>query len=376
MKKLILIITIVIPFVCLGQNSGTPGYGITYFGLNTGTSNYSSSYFGESAGQNSTGYSNTFVGSNAGRNNGYTNGGTFIGTNSGYNNTSGAHNVFSGMSSGYNNTSGAYNVFSGAYSGFNNTSGSNNIFTGYQSGYNNKQYGNTYLGYQSGYSNTQTSGGSNVLIGDRSGRNASSLVGSTYIGAFAGYNAGGYNSVILGAYAGYNAGGSYNLFLGAYAGYSESGSNRLYIDNSSTTTPLIYGKFDTDQVGINTNNIPTGYAFAVKGKIITEEVKVKLYASVWPDYVFSKDYNLPSLKIVEEHIKEKGHLKDIPLATDVEQNGILLGDMNAKLLQKIEELTLYTIQQQKELEYQKEKNSSLEHRLIALEKLVNQKTQK
>jgi hypothetical protein len=72
---------------------------------------------------------------------------------------------------------------------------------------------------------------------------------------------------------------------------------------------------------------------------------VQLYAS-WPDYVFDKRYNLPPLSEVEQHIKEKGHLKDIPSAEEVSQNGILLGEMNAKLLQKIEELTLYIIDQE------------------------------
>ena len=90
----------------------------------------------------------------------------------------------------------------------------------------------------------------------------------------------------------------------------------------------------------------------------------------WSDFVFFKDYKLPTLKEVENHIKSKGHLQNIPSAKEVEENGILLGNMNAKLLEKIEELTLYTIKQQKELEAQKDKNTSLEKRLIMLEKLV------
>ncbi|WP_281336231.1 hypothetical protein [Flavobacterium eburneipallidum] len=83
---------------------------------------------------------------------------------------------------------------------------------------------------------------------------------------------------------------------------------------------------------------------AVNGTIHTKEVRVDLVG--WPDYVFKEDYTLPSLREVEKHIKEKGHLKDIPSAEEVAQNGFLLGEMNAKLLQKIEELTLYTIEQE------------------------------
>ena len=76
----------------------------------------------------------------------------------------------------------------------------------------------------------------------------------------------------------------------------------------------------------------------------------------WSDFVFFKDYKLPTLKEVENHIKEKGHLKDIPSAKEVEKNGFFLGEMDAKLLQKIEELTLYTIEQEKKIKaFEKEK---------------------
>ena len=83
---------------------------------------------------------------------------------------------------------------------------------------------------------------------------------------------------------------------------------------------------------------------AVNGKIRAKEIKVE---TNWSDFVFENGYDLPTLEEVEKHIIEKGHLKDIPSAKEVEENGILLGEMNAKLLQKIEELMLYTIDQQK-----------------------------
>jgi hypothetical protein len=63
----------------------------------------------------------------------------------------------------------------------------------------------------------------------------------------------------------------------------------------------------------------------------------------WSDFVFKKDYNLPTLAEVEKHIREKGNLENIPGEKEVLENGISLGEMNAKLLQKIEELTLYSI---------------------------------
>ncbi|WP_298312269.1 hypothetical protein [uncultured Aquimarina sp.] len=89
---------------------------------------------------------------------------------------------------------------------------------------------------------------------------------------------------------------------------------------------------------------------AVNGTIHSKEVKVDLVG--WPDYVFENDYNLPTLQQVENHITEKGHLENIPSTAEVLENGIQLGEMNSKLLQKIEELTLYMIEQHKKTENQ------------------------
>lgn len=98
----------------------------------------------------------------------------------------------------------------------------------------------------------------------------------------------------------------------------------------------------------NTGSITVGGDF---DNMIAESVKVKLQGT-WPDYVFAKNYKLPSLKETEKHIKEKGHLPGIPVATEAKDNGIDLGNMNAKLLQKIEELTLHLIEMKKEIEKQ------------------------
>jgi hypothetical protein len=100
-------------------------------------------------------------------------------------------------------------------------------------------------------------------------------------------------------------------------------------------------------VGIGTTD-PQGYKLAVNGSMIAESVKVKLHAN-WPDHVFSKSYKLPDLKETEKFINENSHLPEIPSAVEVEKDGINLGEMNSKLLQKIEELTLYLIDQNKEI---------------------------
>lgn len=86
----------------------------------------------------------------------------------------------------------------------------------------------------------------------------------------------------------------------------------------------------------------------VRGNIRAKEIKVE--TANWPDYVFAKDYHLPSLQETEKHIKEKGHLPGIPSAKEVEANGVNLGEMNAKLLKKMEELTLYLIEQNGKIE--------------------------
>ena len=118
-------------------------------------------------------------------------------------------------------------------------------------------------------------------------------------------------------------------------------------------------------VGIGTTTTGS-HKLAVEGSIGAREIKVE--ASGWSDFVFEKDYELPTLKEVENHIQEKGHLENIPSAEEVAENGFYLGKMDAKLLQKIEELTLYTIEQEKELETQREENKTIKEQLLALSK--------
>ncbi|MCB0482543.1 MAG: hypothetical protein KDC83_14030, partial [Flavobacteriales bacterium] len=90
------------------------------------------------------------------------------------------------------------------------------------------------------------------------------------------------------------------------------------------------------------------YKLAVNGNIIAELVKVRLRNS-WPDYVFQRDYDLMSLPKLEEYINNNGHLPNVPSSTDVEKEGVDLGEMNRILLQKIEELTLYVIELEKRI---------------------------
>lgn len=109
----------------------------------------------------------------------------------------------------------------------------------------------------------------------------------------------------------------------------------------------------TGYVGINTSN--TGgakadgevFRLAVKGKILAEEIRVR---SGWADFVFSPHYKLPSLQTVDAHIKAYKHLPGMPTAQDIQANGVEVGVSQALLLQKIEELTLYVLQQKRQID--------------------------
>lgn len=111
-------------------------------------------------------------------------------------------------------------------------------------------------------------------------------------------------------------------------------------------------------VGSSDIAIPAGstYKLAVSGGILTEKVRVATNGTAfWADYVFEPTFKLKSLKEVENFIKENKHLPDVPSTSEVTKNGIDLAETQALLLQKIEELTLYVIQQQKEIDKLKKK---------------------
>ncbi|MGD8780280.1 MAG: hypothetical protein PVH88_15100 [Ignavibacteria bacterium] len=97
------------------------------------------------------------------------------------------------------------------------------------------------------------------------------------------------------------------------------------------------------KVIIGTDIIPSDANLAVGGKIIVEEMIVKPQSS-WPDYVFKNDYKLMPLNKLEEYIKKNKHLPDIPGEKDIKENGIELEEIYPKLLEKIEELTLYIVE--------------------------------
>ncbi len=110
----------------------------------------------------------------------------------------------------------------------------------------------------------------------------------------------------------------------------------------------------------------TGYALSVRGKVFSEEVKVAL-ASAWPDYVFAPTYQLRPLDEVGQFIAQHQHLPGLPSAQEVSTDGgIELGKMNTQLLEKVEELTLYLLEQQKNQAQQAQQLAALRQELEAL----------
>jgi len=170
----------------------------------------------------------------------------------------GTENLIVGKLAGDNaNNTIAYSTFLGVASGFTAASGVNNTFIGYRSGFlmNGGNY-NTYTGYQCTYSNV--AGNYNSVFGS----------GGLYS------NTSGSNNTAIGFNAGYSNTGSGNVFIGYRTGYNETGSNKLYIDNSNTTTPLIYGEFDKDYLKFNADSVRvTGDAY-IDGNLTVGELLI------------------------------------------------------------------------------------------------------
>ncbi|MDN5215680.1 hypothetical protein QQ020_26620 [Fulvivirgaceae bacterium BMA12] len=144
--------------------------------------------------------------------------------------------------------------------------------------------------------------------------------------------------------------------LGVNIGYDETnfGANLFGIGRRQTSVD----HWDTFIINTTNGNVGIGtkttssYKLSVNGNIRAKEVKVE---TGWSDFVFEDDYELITLAELEAFIKANKHLPEIPSAEEVAENGVSLGEMDSKLLQKIEELTLYIIDQQKEIEILKEK---------------------
>lgn len=294
------------------------------------------------------------------------------------------NNVFAGMIAVYSTSLGvnsfapafAHNTSIGNSAG-NNSTGNSNTFLGANAGGSCSGNENIGIGLNAG---AGSSGSQNIFIGNDSGSANGAGTNNVYLGNQAGHEMSGSGNVCIGAGSGFYSeeNGSNNIFIGQAAGANEPGSNKLCINNNYTRKDLIWGDFTASQlkfhakVGMGGNgstafgNFPTtaggadvsGYGLFVKGGILAEEVRVSL-KSTWADYVFLKDYKLPTLDEVEAQIKEKGHLYNVPSAKEIKENGIELGEMSKIQQEKIEELTLYLIEQNKVNQAQNKEISEL-----------------
>lgn len=125
-----------------------------------------------------------------------------------------------------------------------------------------------------------------------------------------------------------------------------SSTGSLYVYRNSNYPMILHSNGDFSMGGPSK---AFGYRLSVYGKVIATEYTT-LPIGDWPDYVFEKNYNLKPLKEVKEFIERNKHLPNIPAATQIEKEGIQLGQMTKSLLEKVEELTLYVLQQQEQID--------------------------
>ncbi|MDR6968376.1 hypothetical protein J2X31_002399 [Flavobacterium arsenatis] len=182
---------------------------------------------------------------------------------------------------------------------------------------------------------------------------------NSYAGLFMNYNATtsfptSYRSFKLQYVSGQNTSTTFNK------GFIEF--NRPATTNT-TISAISFGNSDIEFMRINQNGkvrigngandikTPDGYKLFVEEGILTEKVKVAVKTTGnWADYVFNEEYSLMPLNEVEAFVKENKHLPNVPSATEMVENGLDVAQMDAKLLEKVEELTLYIIEQNKQIE--------------------------
>lgn len=180
---------------------------------------------------------------------------------------------------------------------------------------------------------------------------------------------------------GNSSGGAGSMYV-VSTGSTGSGTSFFYQPSGATSVNNMVVRNDGKVIigsdlisslcGTTTDNTPGGYKLYVQDGILTERLKVanRCDGSTWADFVFNKDYDLMPLSKVEEYVKSNHHLPEIPSASEVTENGIDVAMMDSKLLQKIEELTLYVIEQnkilgkqQKQLEQQKTEIEQLKKKM-------------
>ncbi len=370
--------------VALGFKSGmdnTTGHSNTFLGYLAGTNNIGgnqNTFIGAFAGENNTtGGGNAFIGKDAGKSNVSGNDNLFLGNGSGYFNEGGNENIFLGRQAGDNNLDGFSNIAIGSRAGSQNNDGNhniaigelalgdpvnspvaiiNNIALGFRAGEDATGNSNIIIGNESGQS---VAGSNNVLLGNDivsygsnntflgSGTSAllSSPNGATAIGYGATISQN--NSIILGEAS--------NTLVKVGIGTTSpdmklhiegEGFDLLKVTSNGNNAFRVLGNRDVivdHELLINTTTGKPGYEVSVNGQIACEEVLVQA-SEAWPDYVFAEDYSLMDFKALRTYLQQNQHMPGIPSAKEVAANGVKVGDMQKRLLEKIEEMTLYILQ--------------------------------
>ncbi|WP_162627982.1 hypothetical protein [Arcticibacterium luteifluviistationis] len=391
----------------IGSNAGdslTTGSGNSYLGNHAGflgkevNGNVA---IGESAGLNNSEDFNIFIGNNAGENNeGKRN--VIIGTSAASEKLEDNDNVFIGFEAGLSSDKAKRNVVIGSESGQDMDDGEDNVIIGSEAGKNTDASNNIFIGRESGKENVN--GESNVFVGKSSGELNTDGERNTFLGYRAGlggegsasYNvaigdsAGAVNmadgNVFIGTVSGATTvDGAENVFVGARSGAVGSDaatiSNSVAIGNEAKVAindAIILG--DTTnlnlKVGIGTAspkhkldvkgvvNMTVGFnSPAMKindaqfvgidedGKFLMSDFKIKYSdKNEWSDKVFDKTYNLMPLSDLKVFIEENNHLPNVPSAEEVVNKGVGIYEITSKLLEKIEEQSLYILQLKEEVD--------------------------
>jgi trimeric autotransporter adhesin len=320
-----------------------------------------------------------------------------LGGNAGYTNLSGAQNTCIGFNSGFNNRTGSFNLFLGTSSGLNTNSASAN--------------GNVFIGVNSGTDNV--TGSNNTVIGTNSTLGGQTgLTYATAIGADASVTQS--NSIVLGK-SGTSVGiGNTAPTAKLHITSGVANTSGLRLENLTSATPAQAGgsgkalSVDVNGnvilVGITGPGVGTtsvgggpvaenwkeadgylynnstngvvikgtgldGNSLIVKGGVLSKEVNVKIEGSEsWPDYVFKPNYKRMTLGEVEKFISINGHLPNVPSATEMAATGNNLGQTDVKLLEKVEELTLYLLDMKKANDSQAAELKALKQQVSKLRK--------